>query len=171
MLFSKEVNQSLQKNQDELHDIRENIKSGPPDSLYAVHFDESNEGEEERETFSRVFYSRRPPLIGYRYRIPQETSESVMPKFFMNDIVLLHLEESDARQLSYKQMQYPPTRSPKIVRIDTLPKLRFYLQPGPGREILVKGLNGQLVSNHFRVEQLRRKGWSYYLLFILDGEK
>ena len=173
MVFSEHINRMLQTAENCLQDLRESLASDPPDSVYAVQFTESeaNDGE---DPASKVFYSKSHPMVGYRYRIPSADEEALHPRFFMNDIVLLNLEENDAKELKDYQKSVTPTICKKMINIDTITKLKFYMRPDqatnkPPVNILVKGLRGRLISNRFQVKQLRLAGWSYYLLFILDN--
>ena len=175
MVFSEHINRMLQTAENCLQELRESLASDPPDSVYAVQFTESeaNDGE---DPASKVFYSKSHPMVGYRYQIPSANEEALQPRFFMNDIVLLHLEKNDAKELKDYQKSVTPTICKEMININTTQKLKYYMRPDqttdskqtkPPVNILVKGLQGKLISNRFQVKQLRQAGWSYYLLFIL----
>ena len=171
MVFSVDTNRILQTADDRLQEARESLESDTPDSVYAVQFTdpEANDGE---DPASKVFYSKSHPMVGYRYRIPSADEEALHPRFFMNDIVLLNLEENDAKELKDYQKSVTPTICKNMIDIDTIAKLKYYMRPDQATKpvnILVKGLRGRLISNRFQVKQLRLFGWSYYLLFVLDN--
>ena len=158
-----------------LQEACESLESDPPDVVYAVQFTDP-EAKDDEDAVSRVFYSKNHTMIGYRYRIPPASDDAVHLQFFMNDIVLLHLKENDAQELKDYQKSVTPTRCKRMINIDTIRKLKFYMRPDqttdskqtkPPVNILVKGLQGKLISNRFQVKQFRQAGWSYYLLFIL----
>ena len=171
MVFPEHINRMLQTAENCLQDLRESLASDPPDSVYAVQFTESeaNDGE---DPASKVFYSKSHPMVGYRYQIPSADEEALQPRFFMNDIVLLNLEENDAKELKDYQKSVTPTICKEMININTTQKLKYYMRPDQATKpvnILVKGLRGRLISNRFQVKQLRLFGWSYYLLFVLDN--
>ena len=171
MMFPSDTNQNLQRGVG-LPEIRDRLNFNPPDSLYAIQFHEPHGDQNYEEGETRIFYAKNPPMIGYRYRIAPENDTTVEHQFFMNDIVLLRLKESDAKEIKNQQKLILPTRRKRMISIDTPNKLGAYMRPTPNREIkiLVRGFSGRLIANRFGVEQLRSRGWSYYLLFILDNE-
>ena len=166
MIFDAYTNQLLQQGIG-LTEVREQLASNPPNSLYAVQYEAHDENQDRADGDVCFFYTKNPPMIGYRYRIPPASDDAVHPRFFMNDIALLRLEESDAEQIRDCQLQAMPRRK-RFISIDTPRKLGAYIKPNSPVKITIKGLDGQLVENKFKVSQLRQEGSSYYLLFTLN---
>ena len=167
MMFPPHVNNKLQLGEG-LGEVRQSLETDPPDALYAVQFGEDNADEASADARTRIFYTRNPKFIGYRYQIPAEIDAMVDPPLFMNDLVLLPLNKRDAEKVKAQQIGFPPTRCRRMISIDTPGKCQFYLQPNAQIDISVKGFPGRLVSNQFNLAQLCQNRWSYYILFTLN---
>ena len=167
MMFPEHVNEDLMEGIG-LEEVRQEFETNPPNSVYAIQFEEPDEEQDGGDSRTKIFYAKQHPMIGYRYQIPSSNDTKVHPEFFMNDIVLLCLKENDAKEVKEQQMKFPSTRRKRMISIDTLKKLQFYNRPNRRVVIQVKGLQGQLIGNFYKVRQLRQLGSSYYFLFTLD---
>ena len=168
MIFDAYTNQLLQQGIG-LAEVREQLASDPPNSLYAVQYEAHDENQDRADGDVCFFYTKNPPMIGYRYQIPPASDDAVHPQFFMNDIALLRLEESDAEQIRDRQLEAVPRRK-RLISLDNYSKLGSYIKPNPPVNIFIKGFKGRLVENKFKMLQLRQEGSSYYLLFTLDND-
>ena len=114
-----------------MSEARRELNSNPPNSLYAIQFHEPHGDQNYKEGETRIFYARNPPMVGYRYHIAPEDDTAVEHQFFMNDIVLLRLEESDAEEIKNQQKLILPTRRKRMISINTPNKLGAYTRPTP----------------------------------------